>query len=110
MFCVKGFVDGTSAECYFGFVAVVIVGINTAAINAARTLDENSGALQTFVTGKLPKGDLIKRTVRKPIASDGLHFPLWIKVPLRRLLLAASFRRHIRRLPLRKAANKHAKP
>jgi hypothetical protein len=70
MFCVKGFADGTSAERYFGFAAVVIVAINTAAINAARKLYVNSGALQTFVIGKLSKGDLIKGTVRKPIASD----------------------------------------
>jgi hypothetical protein len=111
MFCVKGFADGTSAERYFGSAAIAIGGINTAAMDADKKPAGNSDALLTFVTERLSKGDLIRETARKPIASDWLRFPLWIKVPLRRLLLAAFFRRHIiRRLPLKKAANKHAKP
>ena len=111
MFCVKGFADGMSAERYFGSAAIAIGDINTAAMDAAKKLAVNNGALPTFVTERLSKGDLIRGTVRKPIASDWLRFPLWIKVPPKHLLRATSFRRHIiRRLPLKEAANKHAKP
>jgi len=111
MFCVKEFADGASADRCFVFAVDVIGAINTAVINAVKRPVGNNDELQVFVTEKLSKQNLIKETDKRPIASDGLQFPLWIKVPLTPLLLAASFRRHhIRRLPLKKGANKHAKP
>jgi hypothetical protein len=111
MFCVKEFADGASADRCFAFAVDAIGAINTAAINAVKKPVGNNDELQTSVTEKLSKQNSIKGTDRKPIANDRLHFPLWIKVPLPPFLLAASFRRqYIRRLPLQKAANKHAKP
>ena len=70
MFCVKGFADGPSADRYFGFVAVVIAGINIAAINVAKKLGGCNDELQTFGTEKLLKEGLIKETARKPTAND----------------------------------------
>jgi hypothetical protein len=111
MFCVKGFADGMSADHYFGSAAVVIGAINTAATDVVKNLAGNNGVQQTFVIERLWKQNLISGTARKPIANDWLQFPLWIKVPPMPLLLAGSFRRHIiRRLPLKRATNKHAKP
>jgi hypothetical protein len=111
MFCVKEFADGTSVDRYSAFAADVTEGINTAATNVVRGLAGNNGVRQTFVTEKLSKQSLIKETGKKPIANDGLQFPLWIKVPLIPPLLAASFRRHfIRRLSPKKATDKDAKP
>jgi hypothetical protein len=93
MFCVKGFADGPSADRYFGFVAVVIAGINIAAINVAKKLDGSNDELQTFGTEKLLKEGLIKETARKPTANDWLQFPLWIKVPMMKPPLPLSSRR-----------------
>jgi hypothetical protein len=93
MFCVKGFADGKSAERYFGFAAIVIGAINIAVIDAVKKLAGNNDALQTFVTGKLPKEGLIRETARKPTANDCLQFPLWIKVPIMKFTLPLSSRR-----------------
>jgi hypothetical protein len=93
MFCVKGFADGTNAGRYFGFAAVVIEDINTAAIAAVKKLAGNNDALQTFATEELPKEGLIRETVSKPIANDCLQFPLWIKVPTMKFPLSLSSRR-----------------
>jgi len=70
MFCVKGFADGTNAGRCFAFAADAIGAINTAAINAVKKRAGNKGVQQTCVTVKLSKQNLIKETVRKPIASD----------------------------------------
>ena len=93
MFCAKGFVDGKSAEHYFGFAVVVIGAINIAVIVAVKKLAGNSDALQTFVTEELQKEGLIKKTARKPTANDSLQFPLWIKVPIMKFPLSLSSRR-----------------
>jgi hypothetical protein len=93
MFCVKGFADGTSAEHYFVFAAVVIGVINIAVIVAVKKLAGNNDAQQTFVTEELPKEDLIRETASKPIVIDGLPFPLWIKVPIMKFPLPLSSRR-----------------
>ncbi len=53
MFCVKEFADGGSVARYFGSAAVVIAGINTAVIDAAKKRAGSSVALPTFATGEL---------------------------------------------------------
>jgi hypothetical protein len=93
MFCVKGLADGTSADRYFGFAAVVIGAINIAATDAVKKLAGNNDALQTFVTEELAKEGLISETARKPTATDWLQFPLWIKVPIMKFPLSLSSRR-----------------
>jgi hypothetical protein len=111
MFCAKEFADGTNACRCFAFAADAIGAINTAAINVVKKPAGNKSAQQTSVIEKLSKQDLIKETDKRLIACDGLQFPLWIKVPLPPHLPTSSLRRHcIRRLPLKKAANKHMKP
>jgi len=98
-------------ERYFGFAAIAIGAINTAPIDAAKKHAGHSGARPIFVTEKLSKGSSTSGTARKPIANDWPRFPLWIKVPPTSLLLAGSFRRHLkRRLPLKQTANQHTKP
>src|SRR5512143_931278 len=106
MFCVKGFADGKGADLCSGSAAIVIAGSNIAAATVARKPAGNNDGRQTFVTEKLSKQSSINGTDREPIANDGLHFPLWIKVPLPPLQPTSS----LRRLPLQKAANKHVKP
>ena len=111
LFSVKGFVDGQSAGRYFASAAAVIAGSNIAATIAAVKRAVSSVEQPTCAIARARKGDSINGIVSKPIGHGWLQFPLWIKVPLTPLLLAASFRRHIiRRLPLKKATNKHAKP
>jgi hypothetical protein len=78
---------------YFGSAAVAIVASNIAVTIAAAKRAGNSGALQTFVTERLWKEGLIRGTAKKPIGNGWLQFPLWIKVPLDRLLLPLSSRR-----------------
>jgi hypothetical protein len=108
LFSVKEFAAGKGVARYFGSVVAAIAASNTAVNIAATKHAESNVEMQTAVTGKLPTAGLISRPARKPIANGGPHFPLWIKLPHKDLLLSLSSRRRFyRRLPPKVAANKH---
>ncbi len=90
MFCVKGFAAGVDAAPFPGY-AVVVIGDSVIAANiAVAKLVAPSVERQTSVTGKLPKGNLIRETASEPIAKGWRQFPLWIKVPSKSYPLARS--------------------
>ena len=82
MFSAKGFAVGGDVTPYSGSAATVIVASSIATSIAAPRRVVSSGALQTSVTEKLWKEDLISATGSERIAGGVRHFPLWIKVPL----------------------------
>jgi hypothetical protein len=111
MFSDKGFADGKGAARSFGSAAAAIEVIVIAVIIAAAKRAGNSVELQTFVTDKPQKEDLIKETAREPIDSGWRHFPLWIKVPLTYLPHAISSRRCFpHRLRSKIAVSKYTQP
>jgi hypothetical protein len=111
MFSVKGFAGQTGAARYFGFAVPAIAVSNTAATIAAAKRAGSSVELQTFVIGKLRKGDWINGIDSRPIVHGWRQIPLWIRVPPSSHPLAISPRRRFtHRSSPKMAANKDTKP
>ena len=92
MFSAKGFAAGTNVTRFSGSAAAAITANSIAATVAAPKPAASSVGLQTSVIEELRKEDSINETGSEPIADVAPHVPLWIKVPQRTGMLAASSR------------------
>ena len=111
LFSVRGFAARKVAVPSSGFVGTAIAVSNTAATIAAAKRAGSSVELQTFVIGKLRKGDWINGIDSRAIGHGWQQIPLWIKVPPSSLPLAISSRRcFTHRSSPKMAAYKHTKP